>query len=69
MREFRLQSRIYRQSEISIQNIRDLLSDHSGKFAFPAPEIVIPLHQNILHWLYATPEISGTTDKRSTKAI
>ena len=41
--------------------------NHSGKFTFPAPEIVILLHQNLLHWLYGKPEISGTTDKLSTK--
>ena len=45
------------------------LSPHAGKFAFPAPEIVVLLHKNILKWLYATPEISGTTDKLSTKAV
>ena len=42
---------------------------HGGKFAFPVSEIVILLHQNILDWLYATPEISGATDKISTKVL
>ena len=40
---------------------------HGGKFTFPVPEIVILLYQNILKWPYATPKISGTTDKLSTK--
>ena len=31
---------------------------HGGKLALPAPEIVILLYQNILKWLYATPEVS-----------
>ena len=44
------------------------LGSHGRRFTFPAPEIVILLHQNILKWLHATPEISGATDKFSTKA-